>query len=311
MLFAALRAQNLFAKLKQRGITFCGVEIVPFGNSFFEVNLRHSTEKIPLMNPHAEAGVDRNVHIATLKALSEYFERNAWRKGKEQGSAICEGGTDGFAAFPKLFFPGWYPRKRAREAAYTEALEHFAKAQWWDDSSVAFSTKTYSLDAAVRAFPNIAPFFLACAKVAQNGRVQVVKPRISCTTHEVILLLWWFGDGGVTMGGACGPTSSSGHTHVRAASELFRHVLAVSRAKNAGLSSKNSYDQRLMFFGNSDGSAAVRSRLRQQGIQTLSIPKLALDIEIPHEHQDLAVVWRCLFIGQPEFLCGPVERFCL
>lgn len=311
MLFAALRAQKLFAKLAARGVTFGGVEVVPFGNSFFEVNLRHGSEKIPLMNSNAEAGVDRNMHVATLKALSEFFERNAWRKGKEQGLASCPGGTDGFAAFPKHLFPRWYSRMRAREAAYTEALEHFAKAVWWDNVSVPFYSETHSLDSAIHAFPNIAPFFLACATVSQNGKIQVVKPRIDSTQYEVTLLLWWFDDGGVTMGGACGRTGRSSHTLVRAASELFRHVLAVSRAKQGAHSPQNSYDQRLVFFGSDAGSCAVRSRLQQQGTETLKIPKLALDAEISHEHQDLAVVWRCLFKDQPEFLSGPVERFCL
>lgn len=311
MLFAALRAQKFFAKLAARGVTFGGVEVVPFGSSFFEVNLRHGSEKIPLMNSNAEAGVNRNLHIATLKALSEYFERNAWRKGKEQGLASCQGGTDGFAAFPKYLFPGWYSRTRAREAAFMEALEHFAKALWWDNASVAFHTETHSLDSAVRAFPNIAPFLVACATVSQNGKIQVVKPRIGPTQYEVALLLWWFEDGGVTMGGACGRTASSSHTLVRAASELFRHVLAVSRAKDDALSPQNCYDQRLIFFGSGAGSYAVRSRLQQQGTETLKIPNLALDAEISHEHRDLAVVWRCLFKDQPEFLSGPVERFCL
>jgi hypothetical protein len=311
MLLSSLRAQKLFSILRHRGVTFGGVEIVPFGKSFFEVNLRHSTEKIPLMNPFAEAGVDRNVHVATLKAISEYFERNAWRKGKERGFTSCEGGTDGFAAFPKLLFPAWYARRRAREAAYTEALEHFAKAQWWDNSEVAFSTQLYSMDAAVRAFPAVAPFFVACAKVAPSGKVQVVKPSIGSTTHEVILFLWWFAGGGVTMGGACGRIGGSKHTLVRAASELFRHVLAVTRAQNDALSPQNSYDKRLVFFGTNAGSESVLARLQQRGTETLAVPKIALDVEISHEHQDLAVVWRCLFHGQPEFLGGPLERFCL
>lgn len=113
------------------------------------------------------------------------------------------------------------------------------------------------------------------------------------------------------MGGACGQASNFDSIHLSAITELFRHILAVCRARKDNISPQASYDARLLHFGLGFSDLRVRERLNQRGSQTIQLPALAIDCEIDHEFADLAVVWRCFFEGQPEFLGGAIDRLCL
>jgi hypothetical protein len=311
MLIARKRVQKILTSLGERGVTFSEIEIVPFGDSVFGVNLRQG-DAPRLLAENAQAGVDTSIEIATLKALSEFFERNAWKAGQNNAMPLCQGGTDGFAAFPTPLIPRFIARRRAREAAFTEAIEHYVKAHWWDNNSIGHTLETHSQE----SFKNTLDRHCQCVlaelnKTAACRRIQILLPALASENYEVVVVLWWFDGGGVTLAGACGRKGKRNKTLFRALTELFRHVLVVARAKSERLQPEAAYDARLLHFGFGAGDDAVFHRLSTSGETKVSLPVLRVDSEVPHAFPNLAVVWRCLFENQPEFLSGPIERLCL
>ncbi len=117
--------------------------------------------------------------------------------------------------------------------------------------------------------------------------------------------------GGVVSGGAC-DQSGSGQASLRALGELFRHSLAVWKMIHSGVGPQTFYERRLAFFASqTEGASLVKRKLDEVYQTSLDIPDLLYDSLIAHPLEDIILVHRCLFHGQPSFVGGDLERLCL
>jgi hypothetical protein len=255
-----------------------------------------------IIHESVTTGFDKDEDLAAVKSLVEYCERRAFddSNGRPENSTQIER-SDGMAAFP-ITTSLQAASKAARTHALAEALERFVWATWWDESEISYKLDSVELDSAGSL---IAPISDSIEELL------LVTPKMTYDGHEVLILIAFLKGGGVVSGGACGKIIRRAETLERASSELLRHTLAISRMKLTCLSLESFYEKRLQFFMTSDGEALVRQRLAIKGTSEVEIPSLAMDKEIAYSLSDLVYVHRCLFWGQPPFVGGKLERFCI
>lgn len=255
-------------------------------------------------------GFARLPEIAILKALAEWLERIALREGAARGDRSCmTERSDGMAAFPVMLPNRKYAMRRARGNAFREAIERFAWSTWWDDPSVSHSR--LSLDAIGHQSKPLRGLIAACREIVDILDIEAIVPALlGAQQARLVILIAHLKRGGVITGGAAGSLEAS-VVWERAASELFRHCLAMMRVDKFGVSLSSFYQQRLAFFGSGEGNALVQERLNRSGISAIRLPKLEIDHEIDYSASHLAYAHRCLFRGQPIFMGGTLERLCI
>ena len=252
------------------------------------------------------SGIDRNPETSVLKAIVEFIERGAFSEGLASGHASCQTErSDGFAAFPRSLAEN--AELRARENAFAEAVERYTWAQWWDHPQFAHQLRNVQLtelNAEESALEDI-------ARCVSLSSVLEIRPRISDTKLEVIIYFAFTENGGVLSGGACGKREDVAETRYRALGEMLRHAMAARKMATQDLQPSTFYERRLAHFAGPTGADIARARLAISGDETLELPSLQFDDEVPHTLSDLVVVHRCYFEGQPDFIGGALERLCL
>lgn len=301
-------ALTLFIKkIRQEGHELPKLKISRLGELTFVS--AYTEEPASVMANNVTAGVDFDPNKATLKAVVEFLERACFAYGVDHGNPICERRhSDGVAAFPIIDTNG---STRARENAFSEALERFVWATWWDNSSIAHKFipieksqywGSVKFKAAVKAFQKLVPL----------KSLVVITPLHSQKDHNVLILLAELLDGGFISGGASGESKQNGSTIVRALAELIRHGLGVQKFRNTGASPSTFYEERLMYFGSGKGDTLVHERLNSNGKEIIQIPSLSNDSNIDAPpFKNIVYVHRCLFADQPPFVDGRLERLCL
>ena len=187
-----------------------------------------------------------------------------------------------------------------------KAAERFVWANWWDDSRTAFKKHPFRVNRSDALYP----FFKSIAGTTPIKDIQLIQPAV-VNSEDVIVLIFIAGleGGGFISGGAAGTNVSS--VRFRAASELFRHSLAISRIKKDKVIPESFYEKRLSYFGLGLGDKLVRRRLSCHGNRPIVLPKLRFDTPIKHSLDSLAAVHRCYFENQPHFIGGGLERLCI
>lgn len=259
-------------------------------SSYSEKSTKYISESVAM-------GIDKDPHIALAKSLSEFLERKISKQSEENAVRLTER-SDGFAAFP-VYSGKINAQSKAQQNALGEATERFAWASWWDDSSVAYTTK--NLNTAISE------------QLRKDFHLKSLTEIIVPTTIDLSLkiLLAETANGGFVTGGAAGTQDEDKETFSRAFGELLRHLLVVKRMTNSDRSNLSFYEQRLWGFASGDWSDLVIRRLRQNSNKILELPPLVVNQPISHLHQDLVSIHRCLFENQPIFIGGPVERLCI
>lgn len=255
-------------------------------------------------------GMDVDPNLAVLKGLVEMAERSAYANGKDDGLISCKTErSDGFAAFPYGVLRE--TKEVARKNAYFEAVERFAWATWWDNKNIShrweeilFDQSIGSSHAALKHLPEI---------IHSVKSVCRIMPEIENRKDAVVAIYFAFLEPyGVISGGAAGPRHDIESVTFRAICELLRHALAVRKIKTLNSSPATFYEKRLAYFGlTQSGTDRALARLNHQGCDAISIPKLAIDEEVPHALDELLTVHRCYFDNQPPFIGGDLERLCL
>ncbi len=254
-------------------------------------------------------GMDQNLNIAALKALSEFMERSAFQEGFYNKNPFCQTErSDGFAAFPRL-----YPdhHDKARSNALNEAIERYVWATWWDNKNIAYEIESINSEDKNYWKDSIAVIEEINSLVGIK-ELKVIRPKFfGYDDRELLIVACETLDGGVITGGACGLKSNRDETILRAISELGRHALGVFKSQTENLKPNSFYEKRLSYFMKEEGFSLYRDRLNQNGAEIIQLPNLEIDNEIKHEFLDLFYVHRCLFENQPPFIGGDLERLCI
>jgi len=249
--------------------------------------------------------------LAIVKGLVELVERKAFSDGRSKGHPACQTlRSDGFAAFPAVLHSGSYARHKARENAYLEACERFVWSTWWDNPRIGHYITSFDAHEGAKIHPLIENIQTHSPITA----IHVIEPLV-CTEvkFSVRILLVELQGGGYITGGAAARSDKKSSIILleRAASELFRHALALKRLNEYKKAPETFYQERLAYFGFGDGYDDVRARLAAGGTQPITLPGLTIDAALEHDLSDVVAVHRCLFDGQPPFIGGRVQRLCI
>jgi hypothetical protein len=263
-----------------------------------------------LMSYSSYAGHAPNKDIAMLKGLMEYVERKAILEN--QTSYGKDVASDGAAAYPVLF-----KKKTAvaeeRTRAYCESVERYCWATWWDNLHIGHWSFGHSKD-------SFSPVLKSLVNIIMNSHniewIREIVPLIqeSAAPQLSIYIAKIKSDGYITGGSASYPfqVAADGHAY-RGLAELARHCIAYRKYKDRKIdySPVTQYEKRLLFFASGKGNHLVQERLSSNGISKIVLPKLKVDSILNHSLSHVAVVYKCLFENQPDFIGGKVERLCL
>ena len=296
---------SLLKELKSRKALPKKMDVAKLGERCWIVC--HDNEDVNIISENSTTGFSDDPSIALLKSLSERVERNAFREGHKNSIQSCQTDrSDGFAAFPRFYENS---DEKSRMSALSEAIERYAWATWWDNPDIGFDLKTIDQ---ISEQHKIKPHLKIIKDQCGIEEVFVITPKIeNAKNHQVIILFARLCSGGFISGGACGVLSQEKETLLRALDELYRHGLALENIKKQNLTPTSFYEKRLAYFGFGDGNLLIRSRLEAQGKEPIFLPTLKIDEQVPHDLDDLFCVHRCLFVNQPSFIGGDLERFCL
>lgn len=296
---------SLLKELKSRKALPKKMDVAKLGERCWFVC--HDNEDVNIISENSTTGFSDDPNIALLKSLSERAERNAFREGHKNSLPSClTERSDGFAAFPK-FYEG--SADKARNSALSEAIERYVWATWWDNHDIGFDLKTIGqMSDQYKMTVHIQTIKDQC----DIEEIFVITPKIeNSEDRQVIILFARLRFGGFVSGGACGDVSQEKETLLRAFDELYRHGLALENIKKQDLTPSSFYEKRLAYFGFGKGNLLIRARLEAQGNESIFLPALRIDEQVPHELEELFCVHRCLFVDQPPFIGGDLERFCL
>lgn len=304
-------AQNLAVSLVKEfqasGINVPKLQLSNIGDLCFAAAY-DDTPKTIVVN-ESSAGMDFNPDVAISKALVEYLERKAFFDGISEKNPICDRlHSDGIAAYPRS---NPQAGKLARQNAYSEALERYVWASWWDNENIGHDTMNLN-QSSFGSDVKIANTMMKFNEILPLELTTVVEPFFDDSEHYMIILFSKIKGYGYISGGAAGIKNNRRETLIRAMSELIRHGIAIARFLETKVEPANFYERRLVFFGLGHGNAIVEHRLKLKYTNILLLPELVIDAEIKSKITDnIITTHRCLFKDQPPFVDGKLERLCL
>ncbi len=296
--------QYLLVELKTRGQLPKVIQLSKFAGRYW-CSIFDAEDQATISN-FVYSGHSDFMEIATLKAHVERIERFAFLEGANNGHTACQTDrSDGFAAFPAS---SSHAASTARDKALAEATERFVWARWWDSPAIGHSIHNMNdMNLSTAALHTLK----ASLTLIDCNRLLILEPTVEATVQRTIVLLAENRSGGLVVAGACGPTDSIEETVLRASDELLRHGLALKRMQERRAIPQSFYESRLLYFGLGAGNRLVNERLNSRGTESVRLPRLAIDTNIPHSLDSLVRVHRCLYENQPPFVGGNLERLCL
>ena len=302
------RMKSIINQLRERDAMPKNVEMAELGH--FTLVSAYNERKSQIITESASMGMDTLPDLAITKCLVEMVERMAFKEGYKNGHITCQTKrSDGFAAYPKVFSLCDNSEAMARKNAYHEAVERYVWASWWDNPHYTHSiTENPILPKQVQALVEKIDELTPIAKLLE------VRPHFENEDKLILPIYFAFlKNGGIITGGACGEAKKGTLVRQKAVGELFRHSLGVYRNLVQGTAPKTFYEKRLIYFGRGHGKKIVQERLypAENYFHPIELPKLAIDGKVPHSLDDVILVHRCLFEGQPPFVGGKLERACL
>lgn len=275
------------------------IDFSKVGDRFWCVVADSEKDADVIINQDVFTGHSFDKEVALLKALSERAERYTFIEGHNNGVDSCQTErSDGFAAMPTAV------PQSARDNALNEALERFVWGTWWDDTQISFSVEQIDLS------KKNSSYLAAIVSVLEIESLFLIKPNFKFENKEVQIIFGKLKNGGYISGGASGNKNDSENTFYRSMDELYRHGMAYKNALSKNKQPESFYEQRLFYFASGLGNKSVESRLKQNGNNSIAIPNLKIDSEVPTQFSDYKV-HRCLFENQPPFVGGALERLCL
>jgi len=293
-------------ELKSRGCLPSKIELTSIGQTTIANSFDDAKDLV--ISEFVATGMSTDPSVAVLKSLVERIERSAYISGCGENLSSCATErSDGFAAYPVKASSN--SKSKARANAYSEAVERFVWSTWWDDRTVAH--KQFCLDESNTSQASL-ELIQELSKIIKIKKVTAIIPQISNSDQKVVISFAELENGGFISGGASGPSKDFEVTLYRGLCELIRHGIATHHFMENKQVPKSFYEKRLHFFAfDPKGKELFEKRLSLQGTKCITLPKLAIDEEVPHSLSDLVYVHRCYFENQPPFVGGELERFCL
>lgn len=249
-------------------------------------------------------GISQNPDIAIRKSITEFCERSFIKSSNDPIAHLTER-SDGFAAYPNLDV---HAQSRAAENALNEAAERYLWSMWWDFPEFKFKMSNYEND----SFNSQSHFLISEFNL---DKVEVVEIIDKDSKFLLKILVATNQQGGTLTGGACEklPLTDSANINLneRAFGELLRHLLAYEKIKKTKSINLSFYEQRLFGFASGQWKNRVSDRFKNTGKNQIKLPSLIANSQIKHEHSDLIYLHRCLFVDQPTFIGGHVDRLCI
>jgi len=297
--------QSLIGALNDRGLMPENLEVAKLGSVYFANAFDFLDQAV--IHYSVCCGASRSLPMAVMKALSERIERRVFLETIQDCPETRFDSTDGFAAFPILISDDQLARQCARENAYSEAIERFVWAKWWDNPDLG--AKVTRISASEPIDPVDEELLIEIDKVCALDSIWLIEPIVENPSVSPVILFGKLKDGGWISGGAAGVEASN--VAFRAMIEMYRHAAAFKRMSRQNITPQSNYEKRLLFFASGQGDNLVETRLSANGRDSILLPRLEIDRHISHKDSDLFSVHHCLFEDQPVFLGGPIERFCL
>ncbi|MGE4130979.1 MAG: hypothetical protein AB7F86_05040 [Bdellovibrionales bacterium] len=302
----ALIADHILCKLAALGDEPLNCDLATLGPLHYASLYPKSTPADALIWAQTFSGMDLNRDLAILKALVERVERRAIEEGRSRGEASCTlPRSDGMAAFPTF---GVGPRafELARRKAYSEAVERFTWASWWDNRSIGAKI---SRDSCINWSSSAREIVHAINDLVPIKRTIRIEPSVD-TPIQTQIYFFVLENDGLVSGGASGTLEEQDHTQIRALGELSRHASA-ARKLLAGARAQTFYERRLAYMATHPTCPILNNRIMNSGSSVLQLPDLKFDEGVHHSMSKEVYVHRCYFENQPPFVGGDLERLCL
>jgi hypothetical protein len=297
----SVKLNDFIHRMKSAGVFPKNIEMANWNNwhlvSCFDEKPRE------YISDSAYMGIDKSPEIAIFKSLTEYCERTLSRRSNDSITKITAR-SDGFAAYPVLFENHTLAKINAQENALHESIERLMWSTWWDSQHVAFEVVD-PLKGIFGADIN------ALVNEFSLKSVRQINVHDASGRYCLSILLAEKGDGGFVTGGACSQVQNEEKRLTPAFGELLRHLFVVEKMLSAKSLGETFYEKRLFGFGSGVWSSLVKKRLSTRGPMPIQLPDLVVNQEIIHEAMDLVKIHRCLFLNQPVFMGGAIERLCI
>lgn len=290
-------------------------QLSTFGN--LTVSVCYDEESSAVMNNEATTGMDLDPALATLKALTEYFERKTFQFGVYRKDKACiNKNSDGVACMPRHEDDFEF---KAKENALNEAIERYVWATWWDDARSSFDLVEFKKSELYLKSPIVTELdelIKYLERIIEVDTIYLIKPGfesslIQQNEKNVIILFLKTKFGGFVSGGACEDINNTDKALIRSLSELIRHTLGYNRFLNSEVKPQSFYEKRLYYFACGKGRQIVNERLNRKGTSKIKLPDLEVDQSIESFYDSITYTHRCLFKNQPPFVDGVLERLCL
>jgi len=265
------------------------------------VSVCYDQESSAVMNNEATTGMDLEPALATLKALTEYFERKTFQFGVYRKDKACiNTNSDGVACMPRHEDNFEF---KAKENALNEAIERYVWATWWDDTRSYFDlvefkkSELYLKSPIVTELDELIKYLEGIIEV---DTIYLIKPGfevslIQKSEKNVFVLLLKTKIGGFISGGACEGITNTDKALIRSLSELIRHTLGYNRFLNSELNPQSFYEKRLYYFASGEGRQLVNERLNKKGTSKIKLPELEVDRSIESFYDSITYTHRSLF----------------
>ncbi|MDO9183347.1 MAG: hypothetical protein Q7U04_13115 [Bacteriovorax sp.] len=289
-----MKITDFSRELKKRFIAPTNIQFAKWND--WTIVSSFDDERKNFISESVSMGIDKNPEIALMKSLTEFCERHVFKTSNDPIAKLTDR-SDGFAAYPTQLPLSQF---HARNNAFNEAVERYLWSTWWDKPETYYTIKEPN-------FPekdNIKKEFHIT-----NLYLLTVEPQNSEVYLKIILAE--NKRGGFITGGAAGSQDDEDQTISRAFGELLRHLLVIKRMNNSNCNTLTFYEQRLWGFGSGRLRNTVLSRLNINGKNKIVLPSLVADKNLIHNNSDFVTVHRCLFLNQPIFMGGIVERLCI
>lgn len=283
------------SNLKARGLAPQNIQFANWENwtmvsAFSKLDEHFISENVSM-------GIDRDPQTALLKALTEFCERKIMNETTDPIARLTER-SDGFAALPKSYKNSEF---KVEENAMNEAIERFLWAKWWDNTSVKYHiSNDFTFSEKEKVFTEFELEDLFTIHVLPSNH-----------NSSLLILLAKIKDAGYVSGGAAGTIFNKDQVFSRAFGELLRHLIVVKKMRGSESKNPTFYEKRLLGFGSGIWNKVVEARLGKTGDVSITLPNLSINKTIEHPDSDFMILHRCLFVDQPLFMGGQIERLCI
>lgn len=299
--------KTILETLKQHSLAPLNIEKTKYNTIYF-YNC-YDNIRSDIVTYGVTTGISKDENTAFIKALIEWVERKAFFEGVKNKLPSCQTvNSDGFAAFPIIEnCEVGFAQMCARENALNEAIERYVWATWWDRLTGAHIEIKHEIN--FQPSCDLLEIIENHTSIKQLFRIEPLVSNFEDRTTIIFFLE--LQSGGYISGGATGKKNEIENIEFRALSEMMRHSVGLSRALSKKLAPKTLYESRLLHFGSGFGSEKIKERLAGASVESITLPSLLYDEQIPHALSSSVVVHRCLFHNQPPFIGGDLDRLCL